>query len=70
VSALPHIEEDPTTPNEHVRVLSWRVERLLDAGYDGEAALVIGLDAHIDLHRAVALLRAGCPPETALRILV
>ena len=51
-------------------MLSWRVERLLDAGYDGETALVIGLDERIDLHRAVALVRSGCPPSTALRILV
>jgi hypothetical protein len=51
-------------------VLSWRVERLLDAGYDGEAALVIGLDPGIDLHRAVELVRAGCLPATALRILI
>jgi hypothetical protein len=70
VSALPHIEEDPIIPSEQTRVLSWRVERLLDAGYDGETALVIGLDAHIDLHRAIALVSAGCPPETALRILL
>jgi hypothetical protein len=70
MSAVPHIEEETSTVNEHVRVLSWRVERLLDAGYDGEAALVIGLDDRIDLHRAVGLVQRGCPPETALRILV
>ena len=70
MSALPHIEEDPIAPNEQVRVLSWRVERLLDAGYDGETALAIGLDVKIDLHRAVGLLRAGCPPDTAFRILI
>jgi hypothetical protein len=71
MSALPHIEEeDSPVGTEHVRVLSWRVERLIDAGYDGETALVIGLDERIDLHRAVSLLRAGCPPDTALRILI
>ena len=70
MSALPHIEEAVATPSEQVRVLSWRVERLLDAGYDGEAALVIGLDHSIDLHGAIALVLAGCSPETALRILV
>jgi hypothetical protein len=70
MSALPQIEEDYPAGTEHARVLSWRVERLLDAGYDGETALVIGLDERIDLHRAVALVRSGCPPSTALRILV
>ena len=70
MSALPQIEEEYPAETEQVRVLSWRVERLLDAGYDGEAALVIGLDPGIDLHRAVELVRAGCPPATALRILI
>ena len=70
MSALPHIEEEQSSVSEHVRVLSWRVERLLAAGYDGEAALVIGLDPGIDLHTAVRLVQRGCSPETALRILV
>ena len=70
MSALPHIEQDSNTPSEQVRVLSWRVERLLDAGYDGETALVIGLDEGIDLHDAIALVLGGCSPETALRILI
>jgi hypothetical protein len=70
MSALPHIEEDYPAATEQARVLSWRVERLLDAGYDGETALVIGLDERIDLHRAVSLVRSGCPPATALRILI
>jgi hypothetical protein len=70
MSALPHIEEGFSAVSEQVRVLSWRVERLRDAGYDGETALVIGLDDRIDLHRAVGLVQRGCPPETALRILV
>jgi hypothetical protein len=51
-------------------IVRWRVERLLHAGYDGESALVVGLDLRIDLHDAVALVRAGCPPETAVRILL
>jgi hypothetical protein len=54
---------------EQDRVVRWRVEQLLDAGYDGESALVIGLDASIDLHHAVRLMERGCPRDTALRIL-
>jgi len=50
-------------------VTSWRVERLLAAGYDAEAALVLALDRDVDLHLAVALLERGCPPDTALEIL-
>ncbi len=50
-------------------VTSWRVERLLAAGYDAEAALVLALDRDVDLHRAISLLERGCPPDTALQIL-
>lgn len=54
---------------ERESVTAWRVERLLDAGYDGEAALVLALDRDVDLHVAVSLLRRGCPQDTALQIL-
>jgi hypothetical protein len=50
-------------------VTSWRVEQLLAAGYDAEAALVLALDRDVDLHLAVSLLERGCPPDTALEIL-
>jgi len=50
-------------------VTSWRVEQLLAAGYDAEAALVLALDRDVDLHLAVSLLRGGCPTDTALQIL-
>ena len=50
-------------------VTSWRVEQLLAAGYDAEAALVLALDRDVDLHLAVSLLERGCPPDTALQIL-
>lgn len=55
--------------DEQDTVIRWRVERLLEAGYDGESALVIAFDRDVDLHRAVSLLERGCPVETALRIL-
>ena len=50
-------------------VTSWRVERLLEAGYGAEASLVLALDRDVDLHLAVSLLDRGCPPDTALAIL-
>ncbi len=50
-------------------VTRWRVDQLLQAGYDGEAALVLALDPEVDLRQAVALLDRGCPVDTALRIL-
>jgi hypothetical protein len=54
---------------ERDTVTSWRVERLLEAGYDGEASLVLALDRDVDLHLAVSLLERGCPADTALQIL-
>jgi hypothetical protein len=52
------------------KVLGWRVEQLLDAGFDSNAAFVLALDRTVDLHEAIELVRRGCPPGTALRILV
>jgi hypothetical protein len=54
---------------ERDEVTSWRVERLIAAGYDGEAAIVLALDRDVDLHLAVSLLERGCPPDVALQIL-
>ena len=40
------------------------------AGYDIGSALVLASHVEIDLHNASALTRRGCPPDTALRILL
>ena len=65
--------QTPTAPTRAERerdtVTSWRVERLLEAGYDGDAALVLALDRDVDLHFAVSLLQRGCPSDVALQIL-
>jgi len=55
---------------EEERVLSWRQESLLAAGYDLRHALKLALRSEVDLHLAVRLRRAGCPQETAARILL
>jgi hypothetical protein len=54
---------------ERETVTSWRIERLVGAGYPADAALVLALDREVDLHLAVSLLERGCPPDTALEIL-
>ena len=48
----------------------WRFEELVRAGYDIGSALVLASHVEIDLHNASALTRRGCPPETAIRILL
>lgn len=52
------------------RVERWRVEELLRAGYDQAGAEVIATRHDVDLHRAVDLVRRGCEPELAVKILL
>ncbi len=52
------------------RVVEWRLEELERAGYDTPSAEQLAERADIDLHLAVALVRGGCPAETALSILL
>jgi hypothetical protein len=55
---------------EEERVFLWRNSSLLAAGYDLRNALKLALRPEVDLHVAVRLGRAGCPPDTAARILL
>ena len=60
----------PMARRDASEVLRWRFERLLDAGYDRETASALANRVEIDLHLAVRLVGNGCPPETAVSILV
>ena len=51
-------------------VRSWRLEELVRVGYDPCDALVLSGRPGIDLHVAIDLVKRGCPPRTAVRILV
>jgi hypothetical protein len=51
-------------------ILRWRFEELVRAGYDLGSALVLASHVEVDLHRATELTKRGCPPDTALRILL
>ena len=55
--------------NEHERVLDWRFDALEEAGFNPVAALVLA-ESGVDHHVAANLLAAGCPHDTALRILL
>jgi hypothetical protein len=55
---------------EDGEVLAWRAEELVRAGYDGDNAIMLALERAVDLHRAVDLLRCGCPAELAVKILL
>jgi hypothetical protein len=62
------VEEN--APDPAARVLGWRIEQLIAAGFDSDAAFMLALDRSVDLHDATELVRRGCPPQTALRILI
>ena len=55
---------------ESERIVSWRLEELERAGYDRPTARKVAERNDVDLHLAVALARGGCPPATALSILL
>lgn len=48
----------------------WRLKELLRAGYTWDQGVLLACRPEVDLHLAVELLGKGCPPETALRILL
>jgi hypothetical protein len=62
------IEEN--APDPAARVLGWRIEQLMAVGFDSDAAFVLALDRSVDLHDATELVKRGCPPQTAFRILI
>jgi hypothetical protein len=59
-----------TKEAEAERVLTWRFEELERAGYPVGPANELAERSDVDLHAAVELVRAGCPVDTALRILL
>jgi hypothetical protein len=51
-------------------VEAWRAEQLEMAGYGAQAAAQLAMRHDVDLHGACGLLRQGCSPELALKILL
>ena len=68
IDAITH--ELSALETEEERVFSWRQSSLLAAGYDLRLALKLALRPDVDLHLAIRLGRAGCPPDTSARILL
>lgn len=66
---VPPQEPEPGPSKEHLKVVGWRRDYLVRAGYDEEAANLIA-DSTVDLHFAGDLLGRGCPATTALLILL
>jgi hypothetical protein len=55
---------------EQARIELWRFERLRAADCPTATAITLATCQDVDLHRAVDLLTDGCPPKTALSILL
>ena len=68
-SLLEEITADVYNEQEAI-VLEWRIDTLMRAGYGAEAAFDLAFSKDVDLHAAVGLVKRGCPPATALRILL
>jgi hypothetical protein len=62
--------ETTTIESEQARIERWRAEELERAGYEPSAASLLAGRGDVDLHFAIDLLRNGCAPELALRILL
>ena len=62
--------ETSSSETELERIERWRAEELERAGYPPEDAGRLATRHDIDLHHAVDLLRQGCPPDVAVRILI
>jgi protein involved in temperature-dependent protein secretion len=57
------------TYDERVKVESWRLHVLMEAGYPVTLAERVA-HSNADLHQAVALVQAGCAPDLAAEILI
>ena len=68
---MPAVEVDERERDgDAQRVFLWRRAKLERAGFEAAAAAAIAERLDIDLHVATDLVRSGCPPETALEILL
>ena len=55
---------------EAENVLRWRFEELVRVGYDAGEAMILASHVEVDLHHAAEIVTRGCPPATAMRILL
>jgi hypothetical protein len=67
------VEQDVATverESEERQIIEWRFEQLRLAGFDVETALDLAIAVRVDLHDAEHLVRRGCAPALAARILL
>ncbi len=59
-----------TEQTERERIELWRAQGFERAGFRPGDAVELAARFDIDLHNAVGLIRAGCPHDVALQILL
>ena len=52
-----------TADGPSLQILSWRLRRLLEAGFGIDLAEGLAADRRMDLHALLQLVERGCPPE-------
>ncbi len=62
--------EMTTKETEQERIQRWRADELERVGFEPAAASMLAARNDVDLHHAIDLVRSGCDPELALRILL
>ena len=58
------------TESELDRIVRWRSEELERAGYSPDGAASLAARLKVDLHEAIDLVKDGCPPDIAVKILL
>ncbi|HEX5173908.1 MAG TPA: hypothetical protein VFV91_07170 [Gaiellaceae bacterium] len=66
---MPATHDIDTVETENERVERWRTAELMRVGFPGDDAVALAVRTDVDLHEAVELVRRGCPPDLAARIL-
>lgn len=66
---IAHPEPDPVCiTDELARVEGWRIECLLDAGFESADAITLAQIEGEEWRKAIALVERGCDPELATEI--
>jgi len=64
------IESEALVAGEIALVRAWRLEALERGGYEQPLSSELAERSDVDLHLAIDLLRRGCAPELAAKILL
>lgn len=70
LAVLDALDPNEELTREQLDVRTWRFKQLVEHGYEIEDAMEIARAANVDLEVARSLIRLGCRPDLAARILL